>query len=136
MLEVWENKGDLPRSVPMTRRVAELVARRMHGLTLFFDVPAEGGRGVAPGAGRPRPVRRQAAGAPCLPAHCASRLVQRGASLYAVQKVLGHSNIKVTERYSHLNPEVLRPAPSLCLNVTRTKEDQLALERGDADARP
>ena len=33
--------------------------------------------------------------------------MQRGASLYAVQKVLGHSNIKVTERYSHLNPEVL-----------------------------
>ena len=108
MPEVWENKGDLPRSVPMTRRVAELVARRMHGPTLFHDVPAwkvgEAWRQVRDDLGLsddkqlvPHACRHT----------CASRLVQRGASLYAVQKVLGHSNIKVTERYSHLNPEVL-----------------------------
>lgn len=35
----------------------------------------------------------------------ASWLVQHGASLYKVQKLLGHSSSKVTEIYSHLQPE-------------------------------
>jgi integrase len=37
----------------------------------------------------------------------ASWLVQDGVSLYEVQKLLGHSNSKVTEMYSHLLPEQL-----------------------------
>lgn len=34
---------------------------------------------------------------------CASRLVQKGAPIYAVSKILGHSSVKVTERYAHLS---------------------------------
>jgi site-specific recombinase XerD len=37
----------------------------------------------------------------------ASWLVQDGVSLYAVQKLLGHSSVTVTEIYSHLQPEKL-----------------------------
>jgi len=37
----------------------------------------------------------------------ASWLVQDGVSLYEVQKLLGHSNISVTQVYSHLQPEKL-----------------------------
>ena len=37
----------------------------------------------------------------------ASWLVQDGVSLYEVQKLLGHSNIAVTQVYSHLQPEGL-----------------------------
>ena len=37
----------------------------------------------------------------------ASWLVQDGVSLYEVQKLLGHSNIAVTQVYSHLQPETL-----------------------------
>jgi len=37
----------------------------------------------------------------------ASWLVQDGVSLYAVQKLLGHSSVTVTEIYSHLQPEQL-----------------------------
>ena len=40
----------------------------------------------------------------------ASRLVSWGVSLYAVQAFLGHSSIKVTERYSHLAQEYLQQA--------------------------
>jgi integrase len=40
----------------------------------------------------------------------ASWLVQGGVSLYQVQKLLGHSSIKVTEIYSHLMADDLRPA--------------------------
>jgi site-specific recombinase XerD len=37
----------------------------------------------------------------------AGQLVQDGVSLYEVQKLLGHSNIAVTQVYSHLQPEQL-----------------------------
>ena len=41
---------------------------------------------------------------------CASWMVKQGISLYLVQKVLGHSTIQVTERYSHLAPDQLQLA--------------------------
>ena len=37
----------------------------------------------------------------------ASWLIQRGASIYSVSKLLGHSDVKVTEIYAHLRPEDL-----------------------------
>jgi integrase len=66
---------------------------------------------------------RDAAKLPDVTAHtlrhtCGSRLVQRGVSIYLVQKMLGHSDIRQTERYSHLASHdldaaiaVLEPAP-------------------------
>ncbi len=41
---------------------------------------------------------------------CASWMVMQSVSLYLVQKVLGHSTIQVTERYSHLAPDQLQLA--------------------------
>ena len=41
---------------------------------------------------------------------CASWLVQAAVSLYVVQKILGHSSITVTEKYSYLNPSQLHEA--------------------------
>jgi site-specific recombinase XerD len=43
---------------------------------------------------------------------CASRLIQRGVDLFTVSKWLGHSSMKVTERYAHLAPETLSRALS------------------------
>lgn len=74
---------------------------------------------------------RDAAGMPDVTAHtlrhtCASRLVQRGVSIYKVQKFLGHADIRMTERYAHLAPSdldeavtALEPAPA---NVTRLED--------------
>jgi integrase len=67
---------------------------------------------------------RDAAKLPDVTAHtlrhtCGSRLVQRGVSIYKVQKWLGHSDIRQTERYAHLAPnslddavQVLEPPPA------------------------
>lgn len=43
----------------------------------------------------------------------ASRLIQSGASLYVVSKLLGHADIKTTQIYSHLRSEDLRSAIDL-----------------------
>ena len=43
----------------------------------------------------------------------ASHLVMRGASLKAVQELLGHESIEMTLRYSHLTPDVKREAVRL-----------------------
>lgn len=40
----------------------------------------------------------------------ASRLVQKGVSLYVVQRLMGHKSIRMTERYAHLAPENLASA--------------------------
>ncbi|MFA9479219.1 tyrosine-type recombinase/integrase [Phycisphaerales bacterium AB-hyl4] len=42
----------------------------------------------------------------------ASRLVQQGASLFAVSKLLGHESIQMTMRYAHLAPDELDAAIS------------------------
>ena len=38
----------------------------------------------------------------------ASRLVLAGVDLYTVSKLLGHSSLNVTERYSHFPPDYLQ----------------------------
>ena len=40
----------------------------------------------------------------------ASSLVQEGVSIYTVKELLGHKDLRMTNRYCHLSPEVLREA--------------------------
>lgn len=47
----------------------------------------------------------------------ASWLVQRGVSIYEVSKLLGHSDIKITEIYSHLRAEDLRTSVNQLSNL-------------------
>lgn len=52
----------------------------------------------------------------------ASHLAQSGANLVAVQNLLGHSDIRTTMRYAHINGAVLREAINI-LNDNRETED-------------
>ena len=61
---------------------------------------------------------RERAGLPGLRLHdlrhsFASFLVNRNASLYTVQLMLGHSNPRTTQRYAHLSRETLNKAAAL-----------------------
>ena len=112
----WRTKSKRARTVPLTARAKDCLMR-------------------AKAEGRPRPfpvlysafwdsftaAKKRAGlddGGETIVVHtlrhtCASRLVQRGASLFIVQTVLGHSSPAMTARYSHLNVDALRPAMAL-----------------------
>ena len=63
---------------------------------------------------------------------CASWQVQAGVPLYSVQRWLGHSTIKMTERYAHLAPEHLQEGaaalagPKSGLNARNQEEGKIA----------
>lgn len=68
---------------------------------------------------------RQAAGLADVTFHtlrhtCASRLIQRGASMHEVRDWLGHSSVKVTERYAHLADSSLSHLTDLLNPVTQS----------------
>jgi len=50
----------------------------------------------------------------------ASFLVNGGRSIYEVQKILGHNQIRTTQRYAHLSQETLLEAASTAMNSVPT----------------
>ncbi len=63
----------------------------------------------------------------------ASNLVQSGVDIYTVKELLGHKDLRMTIRYSHLAPENLRNAVNVLdakeagyVSVTFEKEKRLA----------
>jgi site-specific recombinase XerD len=65
----------------------------------------------------------------------ASHLVMRGAVLKSVQEVMGHSTIKMTERYAHLSPDVRRDAVRLLDAPCRMVNAHTALTNGGAETK-
>lgn len=59
----------------------------------------------------------------------ASRLVCSGVSLYTVQKLMRHSSLKMTERYSHLNVETLQAAVKQMEMSSQEKNTQPKIQK-------
>jgi integrase len=60
-------------------------------------------------------------------------LINNGRSLYEVQKILGHTQVKTTQRYSHLAQETLLSAVSVAvdaLGVAFTPDPPVSAEDG------
>ena len=54
----------------------------------------------------------------------ASHLVMRGATVTAVQELLGHASIVMTMRYAHLGPQVVRETVRLLDGLGREWAEQ------------
>lgn len=99
------------RKIPMSPELHELIAEipKMHNKWLF---PAQNFDGHYKDVNRAWYKARDRAGLQDLRMHdlrhsFASQLVNSGQSLYVVQKLLGHSDLKMTQRYAHLDDEAL-----------------------------
>lgn len=115
LISIWINKGDRPRSIPMTKRVRRILEeRRGSGVMQPFMLKGYQAQNAW------RWVRRKM-GLPQDPEFIllalrhttASRLVNKGVDLYVVQEWLGHSTIQVTERFAHVSPNKLAHAATL-----------------------
>lgn len=114
-------KSGKSRSVAMTEPVKETMQEKERGLPDELVYPGrKGKRSVAISATFQKEVdelfnqgvsdpREKVTFHTCRHT-AASWMVMQGVSLYLVQKVLGHSTIQVTERYSHLAPDQLQLA--------------------------
>lgn len=104
-------KTEEARSVPVTKRVQEIIARRGNYTKLFpaLTIPIlryqwdllKDHLGMTEDKQFVVHTLRHT---------CASRLVQRGVPLSIVQKWMGHKNINTTLRYAHLAPDSLLQA--------------------------
>lgn len=105
-IDLWRSKVGNQSVLFMTDRVVEIVERRWRSRTgeYVFTNKAGGPRGYS--AIAIRKAFRRAGLADCsihtLRHTHATRLIQNGLSVYEVRSVLGHSDIKTTLRYAHL----------------------------------
>lgn len=115
LISIWVNKGEKPRSAPMTKRVREILeARKKINKDKPFTITRHQ-------AGHAWNWVRNKMGLKkdkefiihALRHTCASRLVNKGIDLYVVKEYLGHSSIQVTERYAHLSPDKLSYAAGM-----------------------
>lgn len=105
-IDLWRSKVNNQSTLFMTDRVAGILERRWQSRIgeFVFTNKSGGPRGYAVDAIR-KAFRR--AGLHDCTAHTlrhthATRLIQNGLSVYEVQAVLGHADIKTTLRYAHL----------------------------------
>lgn len=101
----WHTKNGEFRTVPMTTRVAAIMAgRRADGKQFPFEMTQCNVNYVWQ---RVKQSNKDWANDPEFVPHalrhtCASRLVQRGVPLYTVMHFLGHKDLHMTTRYAHL----------------------------------
>lgn len=105
-IRCWINKGDRPRSIPMTIRVKSiLLARQEQNPTRPFTITKYQADKCWAWVRKQLGLEADTDFVIHSCRHtCASRLVNAGVDLYVVKSWLGHSTIKITERYAHLDP--------------------------------
>ena len=114
LLTVPYSKNGKPRHITLCERALDILSQlKARGSNSFYVIPN-------PVSGEPYRCffhawnkARIAAGLPYLRVHdlrhsFASALVNSGISLYEVQELLGHSSIKTTQRYAHLDQNRLQ----------------------------
>lgn len=125
--ETFSTKTGKNRTVPINRTVVEVLASRREsaGSELVFHYEGRRMTKDYVSKGFKRYVRRAGLNERLhfhsLRHTFASWLVQDGASLYEVQKLLGHSDASMTQVYSHLQPEIMhRTVERIAIGLAET----------------
>jgi len=109
-ITVWLKR---PRTVSMTERVTELLARRIEGKNPTDHLfPHQIGwyRTAWSRARKEMGLEGDSQFVPRVLRHtCCSRLIKGGVPLIRIQTWMGHTNVATTTRYAHLAPEDLSP---------------------------
>ncbi|WP_224981207.1 tyrosine-type recombinase/integrase [Geomonas agri] len=115
LISIWINKGDRPRSIPMTSRVRGILLERQKSNKKkpFTVTIYQAGKAWAWVRKEMALERDNEFVLHALRHTCATRLVNKGVDLYVVKEWLGHSSIQVTERYAHLSPHKLAHAAKM-----------------------
>lgn len=115
LISIWYNKGDRPRSIPMTKRVRSIMeARKISGAVKPFNLKDYQAENAWRWARKEMKLEKDTEFVLHALRHtCASRLVNKGIDLYVVKEWLGHSTIQVTEKYAHLAPHKLAHAATV-----------------------
>lgn len=112
LITIWVNKGDRPRSIPMTSRVrAVLQSRQEQNSVKPFSIRDHQAESAWRWVRKEMQLEQDREFVIHATRHtCASRMVNAGVDLYVVREVLGHASIQVTEKYAHLAPHKLSDA--------------------------
>ena len=113
---VLKTKNYEKRMIPMNRTVQNLLTERAKTASMsgvVFPDPKTGKKMIPNNVIWRINVAQEKAGIPHVRFHdfrhtFATRLIQRGADLYRVAKLLGHRDIRTTQRYAHHCTESLR----------------------------
>ncbi len=123
-------KGNKRRSVRMNQTVYELLARKRRerkGEYVFTSPKTKAGKKLD-NVSHSFSTALEKAGITNFRFHdlrhtAASWMVQGGADIYAVQKILGHADLKTTQRYAHQSPEYLESQIGILDGFLEPKKD-------------
>ena len=124
--KIWTiplSKSSKSRTIPISKSLEKLI----------LTIPKSNPTYIFPSKSKDKPLHdtyrhwnniRNKANLPTLRIHdlrhtTASILVNKGISIYQVQKLLGHSNIKMTMRYAHLSNQALSDAVGVLDGVVK-----------------
>lgn len=114
LMTIWFNKGDRPRSIPMTSRVRSVLERRQTNRSKPFSLKPYQAENAW------RWVRNEMKLADddqfvlhCLRHTTCSRLLNKGIDVVTIKEWMGHADIKTTMIYMHLDPNKLAHAATV-----------------------
>jgi integrase len=115
LISIWINKGGRPRSIPMTKRVRQIMLTRQESTP---DMPYHLNNDMAINAWQW--VRKEMGlehdkefVLHALRHTCASRLLNKGVDIVTIRDWLGHADISTTMIYAHLAPNKLAHAAAI-----------------------
>jgi len=112
LISIWINKGERPRSVPMTSIARSILKRRQTANPAKpFTITSYQAENAWKSVRKQMGLEKDKEFVLHHLRHSfASRLAGKDISLYVIKELLGHSTIQVTEKYAHLAPGKLAEA--------------------------